>query len=363
MNSPHEFRRLLDAAHALQSAGDAGALATLVRTVGSTYRRAGASMLVGANGEVTCPLAGGCPQNDLVQRALHIIAADVPEIARYDRETSLDVLIETGCDGELEVFIEPLARAQDLRFLDALAAVHERRDDGCMATVYACNGAPLSPRPQRLIATGDGTEWCDIESASLSDRVLAIGRRLRGNQHATTQRLTMNQIAYDVLFEPLQPPHQLVIFGANAGALALARQALFLGWTCVMADPAPRNAACAMTDVRFVRAAPDAVRQSITFDDRTSVVTMTHNLERDTRFLASLAGIPCAYLGMIGSRERAARIRARLPATLHVNAPAGLDIGAETPEEIALAVAAEILARTHARTAHSLAASAASMHA
>jgi xanthine/CO dehydrogenase XdhC/CoxF family maturation factor len=360
MNSPQEFRRLFAAANRLRASDAAGALATIVRTAGSTYRRPGTSMLVGADGSVTCPLAGGCPQHDLVLRARRTIEADVPEIARYDRDAGFDVLLEAGCGGELEVLIEPLSREQDFAFLDAIATLHERRARGFMATIFCRDGTVLSPRPQRLLA-GDGIAWQDIGDPSLCERVAEIGGDLRG-ERAAARRLAVGRASMEVLFESLRPVHRLVIFGANEGAVALARVAASLGWSCVVADPSPDRAADAMDGVDVVAATPETIRRSIAFDRDTSVAAMTHNLERDVRLLQALAGVPLAYLGVIGSRERVALIRARLPVAMDLHAPAGLDIGSETPEEIALAVAAEIVACSHARTAGSLATSALPIH-
>jgi xanthine/CO dehydrogenase XdhC/CoxF family maturation factor len=360
MNSPQDFRRLFAAANRLRASGAAGALATIVRTAGSTYRRPGTSMLVGGDGSVTCPLAGGCPQNDLVLRARRVIETDVPEIARYDRDAGFDVLLEAGCGGELEVLIEPLSREQDFAFLDALAVMHERRARGFMATVFSRRGAVLPPRPQRLVAS-NGAAWHDIGDPSLRERVVDIGGGLRG-EHVAVRRLSARQASIDVLFESLRPVHRLVIFGANEGAAALARMAVGLGWSCVVADPSPDREANAMDGVDILAATPETMRRSIGFDRDTSAVAMTHNLERDVRLLQALAGVPLAYLGVIGSRERVALIRARLPVAMDLHAPAGLDIGSETPEEIALAVAAEIIACSRARTAGSLAASALPIH-
>jgi len=144
----------------------------------------------------------------------------------------------------------------------------------------------------------------------------------------------------DVLLEHFDPVHRLLVFGANPGSLALAGLAAPLGWQVRLfdsAEPPPGAVAC-------VHATPDTLPRYVTGDRSTSAVVMTHNLERDVAWLRALERVPLAYLGAIGSRERAARIRAALPrlgARLHC--PAGLDIGAGTPEQIAVSVIAEIL--------------------
>ena len=123
MNASQEFLRLFAAVQQLRASQtpEPAALATIVRTQGSTFRRAGASMLVHADGEVTCALAGGCPQRDIVLRAQRVMEERTPALVPYNRESNLDLLMEVGCGGELDVLIEPLVQSHDFRFLDVLA--------------------------------------------------------------------------------------------------------------------------------------------------------------------------------------------------------------------------------------------------
>src|SRR5438445_10678470 len=162
MNSASEFQRLLAGLRELEAADFAprAALATIVRTQGSTFRRAGASMLVRED-RVVCSLSGGCPETDIIARAKKVMASDLPEIARYNDESAGDVLFEAGCGGELDVLIEPLAKAADAQFLGMLAQMHAQRRAGFMATVYASKNVALQPRPQRLIWS-DSPVWSDI---------------------------------------------------------------------------------------------------------------------------------------------------------------------------------------------------------
>jgi xanthine/CO dehydrogenase XdhC/CoxF family maturation factor len=143
----------------------------------------------------------------------------------------------------------------------------------------------------------------------------------------------------DVLLEHFDPVHRLLVFGANPGSLALAGLAAPLGWQVRLfdsAEPPPGAVAC-------VHATPDTLPRYVTGDRSTSAVVMTHNFERDVAWLRALERVPLAYLGAIGSRERAARIRALPGLGTRLHCPAGLDIGAGTPEQIAVSVIAEIL--------------------
>src|SRR5437868_1969055 len=112
MNSASEFQRLLAGVREIEAENFAqrAALATIVRTHGSTFRRAGASMLVRED-RVVCSLSGGCPENDIIARAKKVIASNAADIARYNDESAGDVLFEAGCGGELDGMIEPLTQS------------------------------------------------------------------------------------------------------------------------------------------------------------------------------------------------------------------------------------------------------------
>ena len=157
----------------------------------------------------------------------------------------------------------------------------------------------------------------------------------------------------DVLIERIEPPHALVVVGSSAAARALLPVASALGWqtTLVDHDPARLQALGLPPGLRTVCAEPAGLIEALPLDAHSSVVVMTHNLERDVAYLAALKDAPVAYVGALGSRERVGRMRADpLLDRLHLHAPAGLDIGSETPEEIALAVAAEIMAVVNRRS-------------
>jgi xanthine dehydrogenase accessory factor len=353
MNNPQEFPEFRAALRQLEREGfrHGAALATLTRTKGSTFRRAGARMLVCGDGTVVRGLSGGCPEADIVARAKEVIAQGQARIVRYDREHGLDAMIELGCAGELEVLIEPLHAAADIRFLAPIEHCQATRTPGFVATVFARNGECLVPRPLRLVCSNGVARVDDLGNAALSAQLIAHGQSSVRAQ-AIVESVVVGADTFDVLLEHVTPPHALYVIGDGVAARALMRLGAQMGWltTLVTHRPDLEVPADLPSSGRLVCVPPGDVKQKLMFDAHSSVVVMTFNLERDIDYLLALEDAPLAYLGGIGSRERCRKVREATglaPPKLH--APAGLDIGSETPEEIALAIAAEILA---SRTGH-----------
>lgn len=347
MNSAHELRTLVDALIDLRERSRVGALATLTRTRGSTFRRVGTSMLVHGDGSIVCELSGGCPQRDIVERALDAMRDGTPRIVRYNAANGMDLMIEMGCGGELEILIEPLAEPRDMDFVDALAEGIRQRRPGRLVTLFALDGRSVPPRRQVWF---DGERQHDgIGDPKLDEALAAVTPN--GDAKASTLSLTTTRGVADVLVEPVVPVHRLVVIGSSAAAHAMLPLATALGWPVTLVDSNPDRLRLPHLpgDLHTVCASPDALTARFPFDAYTSVVVMTHNLEQDMAYLHALRDTPLTYVGAIGSRERVRRMHEEGLSGRVVHAPAGLDIGSETPTEIALAIAAEIVATIHDR--------------
>lgn len=366
MNTPQEFGALLEGFRHLQQTAFAGgaALATLTRTHGSTFRRPGARMLVCGDGTVIRGLSGGCPEADIIARAHEVIAAQQPRIVRYDRENGLDALIELGCGGELEVLIEPLSQSSDLGFVGAVQQCLQSRAPGFLATAYTLDGECLSPRPRRLVWSGQSLHD-ELGDPGLSEALIGRAQVYCNGGRPQVEDFELARRRTAVLVEKLLPPYALLLIGVNAASLALARIGRSLGWEVTLVDhrgdrEAPAGLAAG---AQLLAAQPQELAQKRSLDARCFAVVMTHNLERDIEYLRALLPAPLAYLGAIGSRQRSRKLFDGSGATLaQLRAPAGLDLGSETPEEIALAIAAEILAVSTGRAGAPLSVSAGPIH-
>ncbi|WP_162932572.1 XdhC family protein [Solimonas sp. K1W22B-7] len=344
--TPHEFADLYSGLQQLQESGFSGgaALATLVHTRGPVFRRPGARMLVFGDGRVVRGLSAGCPEADIIERSRDVIATGQARLLRYDREHGYDALMELGCGGEMEVLLEPLRAAGQLRFAEVVTQSLRQRSQGLLMTVFSQDGQCL-PQPRRLV-WGGSVLLDELDDPQLSDTLLS-GVAPEDSLPATRlERVATPGGEFQVLVERLRPPLRLVLVGINTTALALARLARGLGWQVCLVDHREDSVLSGLpAGVDLLHAQPQNLAQQIAPDTRTAVVVMTHNLERDLACLQALRAVRLAYLGALGSRSRAAKMReAAGVTTAPLHAPAGLDIGSETPEEIALAIAAEIQA-------------------
>jgi xanthine/CO dehydrogenase XdhC/CoxF family maturation factor len=313
-----ELSELLDAADAMAARDEPMALATVVATRGSTYRRAGARLLIPAHGEPIGNISGGCLEGDVARIGREVIASGEPRTLEFDMTADDDAVwgYGLGCNGAIELFVEPTGGA-----LESVAAL--RSGQG------ACLVIPL---------TGPDAGSHRLETDGIAAAAISGG----------TPRV--EEVAGErVFYEPLLPPLRLLVCGAGHDAIPLVRQAVELGWRVVVVDV--RDALLTTerfgVGVDFANPNPEAAADALAPDPRTAAILMSHNYLRDIAYLRSFLDRPLAYLGVLGPRGRTQQMLAEIgapDAIARLHAPAGLDIGAEGPEEVAHAVVAEILA-------------------
>ena len=301
--------------HDAQQRGEQAALATVCHVKGSAYRRPGARMLLVADGQSAGIINGGCLDADLWARARQVMALGQPQRVCYDTTSSEDIVwgLGLGCRGVVKILIEPV---EDLSWL---------RDDVTVAAVF--EGDSL------------GTVVLDTDASTpdASTRVHDFKREC-------------------AWVETFQSPPPLWIFGAGADAVPLAQMAQTLGWSTRVIDPrAPHPERRPLLPSRHL---PPERTGELEMSPRAACVLMTHNFLHDADILRAALISPAFYVGVLGPKRRADELFGFLQkqgfvptdeqrARLH--APIGLDIGAETPEEIALSILAELRAATTKR--------------
>lgn len=327
-----ELSAILAAAAGLEERGEPYALATVVTVRGSSYRRPGARLLVPAEGAPVGVISGGCLEKEAARLAREALRLDAPVLVTVDHSAEGDELWGTGlgCRGVIDLLAEPPVLAAET--LDALRAGLEGRASYLLT---ALDGARSNLTALEAAALGEGAAMA-----------VAQGR----------PTLIRNSV-----LDPILPPLQLVVCGAGPDAGPLVAAGLRLGWRVSVFDP--RRSL--LSGDRFLGAqvyAHDPARAAEMVDARewTAVVLMSHDYLRDAAFLGSFIGREVLYLGVLGPRNRTDRLLAELDhhlgesdrAALH--SPAGLDIGADGPEEVATAIVGEILAVVRGRSGRPL---------
>jgi xanthine/CO dehydrogenase XdhC/CoxF family maturation factor len=337
-----ETERLLNAIRQTRVTGEPAALATIVRVHGSAYRREGTRMFVRQNASYECALSGGCLEPTVAEAAVRVIATGKPIVVSYDLANDSVWGLGIGCRGAVDIRIE---RLEDDAITNAWLTVLERRDAAALIT-------PLSGVSGRMIVRRTGEVTGGLTDDSIEREAVAHAHsRLQANE---PQSMAEWIGGAELFFEFATPPPELVIFGAGHDAVPIAQLAWRLGFAVTVVDA--REAF--VTSDRFPGATLVCVHSS-QFAERVRVpaggfaLVMNHHLERDRESLRFGLESSAAYIGVLGPRSRYEKLLTGLaqqgfvPAAAklsRVRSPVGLSLGAETPEEVAVSIVAELLA-------------------
>jgi len=348
------MRGFQEIAAAVEALSEPSALATLVRVKGSSYRQPGARMLFGTQGS-TGVISAGCLETDILARVQAVLASQAPQLAVYDLGSDLDLIWGTGmgCQGKADVLLERVAPGRLPSWMRLCREMLDQRRLGALATVYATRGAagPVAGEHFLYDEAGGGVP---PGPGPFQQAIADALRQALAAGAVTCPTLRAGEAELDLLVEPILPPFALWIFGAGEHSRPLARLASQLGWFVGIIDHRPALA----TPERFPEADrivlghPPGSLQNLPLDRRSAALVVSHIYEKDLQALSTLLDTPIGYLGLQGNRARSRKLlkdlleagalserQARI-----VHFPAGLDIGAETPEAIAVSMIAEVQA-------------------
>ncbi|HET7237097.1 MAG TPA: XdhC family protein [Actinomycetota bacterium] len=354
-----ELTDVLQAIESLSARGEKLALATIVAVRGSTYRRPGARLLVPEEGELVGNISGGCLENDVADVAKIVMHEGMARIVSFDLTADDDAVWGwgLGCNGAFELFVEPADKAAEVA--GALRMALEEEHPICMVTVLESTVDGVE-QGDRMLVRPDGSTQGSLGDAGVDATARESGQRLLAEERSEIRELAGGVRAF---VEVLEPPLRLLVCGAGHDAAPLVRQAAALGWSPIVVDDRPEflNRERFPEAVGFVTVErPDKMAEVAPVDERTHVVVMTHNFLRDKEYVRSLLGSPARFVELLGPRVRTERLFAELreegldlseETLARFRTPAGLDLGAEGPEEIAAAICAEIVAVRRGRGA------------
>ncbi|HEY0429516.1 MAG TPA: XdhC family protein [Pyrinomonadaceae bacterium] len=320
-------------------------LATVVDVKGSSYRLPGARMLVGERGEMLGTVSGGCLEADVLERANQVLRTGNTEIFTYDTTNLEDSIfsLNMGCRGVIRILLE----RPDSDFMYFLRRLYKSRHGGLIATLInpQTNEYEIGARlmfDEDCLATSD---FSPAEIENLTAGCLAV---------LSEKKSKLVETGLGEFFLEFVPSSiSLVIFGAGADAIPVAQAAKSLGWRVTIVD---HRAAFASTE-RFpvadeiIVARAENLEENLKIAENTVAVVMSHNYEHDKNTLRFLLRSSALYVGALGPKRRTENILAEWCAAGEdfsedelnkLYAPVGLDIGADTPESIALSIVAEI---------------------
>jgi xanthine/CO dehydrogenase XdhC/CoxF family maturation factor len=313
------------------------ALATVVATAGSTYRKPGARMLILEDGSYFGLLSGGCLEADLKLHALQVLESGVPRAIEYDMRGPDDILfgIGAGCEGAMRVLLEPAGPGSPAAAALAAAGAATRGGEAAsLIAIHESSDLPLGTYPAAELLSPPLRRAAARALAERASHAVDFddgGRRARA------------------FVQFLAPPPHVLICGAGPDARPVASAARALAWRVSVVDHRPAYAVAADFPGALVRLSEArALRSAVDLDHCHAAVVMSHHLASDAAYLRELArGELPAYIGLLGPEARRVRLAQELgpvAAALkdRVRGPVGLDIGAVTPEGIALAIVGEI---------------------
>jgi xanthine/CO dehydrogenase XdhC/CoxF family maturation factor len=363
----NENRVLVDAFDEAIDSGERCAIATLVSVEGSSYRRPGAKMLIREDGGSAGTISAGCLESDLIEHAKRVITDGRAKLVEYNTTSTSDEIawgLGLGCNGIVRVLVEPLS--PDSLYIESLrnsCDLPGERPSTTVVTVYeivdAVPGRTDVPvgTGARVVVGGDGGskyEGLEEEAADSFERSLADQWKVGIVPGANA--VSVNGSLVRVFVETLSPPVPLMIFGAGQDALPIVELANGLGWRTEVVDPQRRPASLSRFAIadKTTLSRPDEVAANVTVTPHTFAVLMTHNYAHDLELLGLLLDSPAAYIGVMGPKKRTKRMLDELRARrgtppseedlARLYSPVGLDIGANSPFEIALSIVGEMKA-------------------
>jgi xanthine dehydrogenase accessory factor len=332
-------------------AGRAVALAVVVHTVGSTYRKPGALMLIAADGQYAGLLSGGCLESDLREHALQVMGSGKAKLITYDTRGTDDLLwgLGVGCEGAMQILLLRVGPESGWQPLDRFVAAHQRHERAAAAVVIA---SPDGTLPAGSIVLPDGQPGGHPVPLAMQDAIQALlARALETGRPGT---LGTAADALRVLAMPLALPPRLLLLGGGPDAQPLVDFAARLAWRITVYDHRPAYAQSerfpAAEQVTLGR--PENVAQEVDLGLYDAAIVMSHHLPSDLIYLRALSTASIPYVGLLGPATRREKLLGELGGDVaafrgRLRSPIGLDIGGRAPESVALSIVAEIHAQLH----------------
>ena len=351
-----EIREIINAYNKARKNEKRLALATLVHLNGSSYRRPGARMIVDEEGQLTGAISGGCLEGDALRKAVFCIHTQIPKLVVYDTSDDEDATIgiQLGCSGIIQVLFEPIDENDPLNPIELLKKAIHKRQNTVLVTLYAPQIKKGDTVGTSILLEDSGEFHNNSTFQFVPETLMQDINETLTIKKSSFKSYNLNDHPFSAFLSFISPPISLVIVGAGNDAIPLQSIAETLGWEVTIVDGRHTYAKIERfsSACQIIVSKPEKVLQQIPIDEKTVFVLMTHNYNYDYAILKALLSKNAPYIGALGPKKKLDNMITDLKAeNIFLNerqknilyGPVGLELGAETPAEIALSITAEIM--------------------
>lgn len=357
IKSMKDFQIILSEYAKVRPTNRQAALATVIQVSGSSYRSPGARMLITDDGRWVGSISGGCLEGDALRKARQVMNEGKPMTVSYDtrEESNQNLGIGLGCNGVIDVLIEPLGTGENA--LSLLSKLNSSDDAAALATIFS------SPTMmgEKLLLNENGDEVSQFSDPVFNMKVLQELKKVFETRTSFTKEYYHHGEPIHVFIEFIQANISVIIFGGGFDARPVSQLSKALGWNVSVTDECVAHIAPLFfpTADKLSLCQREFVDRDFDITPHTACILMSHNYEYDRDVLKKLLKTEAPYIGILGPRKRFEKMLMEfdqqgitLTASDHerIHSPLGLDIGAETPDEIAVSVIAEIQAKLYRRS-------------
>jgi xanthine/CO dehydrogenase XdhC/CoxF family maturation factor len=344
-----EIKSILQLYNTLKTSDEKCAIAQVVRVEESSYRREGARMIVYESGVFEGGISGGCLEGDALQRSQIAILKQQPSIVTYDTSKEKEIGVGLGCNGIIDVLISPISEESPLMAM--LQRCVNERGEHIIATVTALSGGLDSVSLGQSFYIDPATSTLEnCPDKNLRDFIHQMVSDVRENKKSRTYRFENKGEGASVFIELIPPQFHLAIYGDNYDVYPMLELAEVMDWEVSLVGNIQKLKKERLQSVANLF--PKEVEERPEIDSRTAIILMAHDYKTDIANLIELVKTPAPYIGSLGPRKRFEKmvleldsrgIRFSQAQQDRIYAPCGLEIGANTPEEIAASIFTEIL--------------------
>jgi len=348
----------------LNQQGRRAALCTVISSKGSLPMSGKAKMLVGEDGTMGGTVGGGCLEADVWAEAQRVLKKDISKIASFILTEQHAGESGLNCGGKVEIFIEPVVPARVEAVFEEIARIRAQGEKGAIATVISSRIPPAMKDKAKLVLRADGTVVGRLgEGGFIEDHVRQKAEDVMREDYLTVLQFEVGEDeaqrwglergdTLDVFVEPIVAIPTLYLFGGGHVSLQIAKIATMVGFKTVVIDDRPAFAnkeRFPMADATLVEDLT-TVFERLNIDDQSYIVAVTRGHQHDEPVIEQAIRTSARYIGMIGSKRKITRMWKKLiergadrERLAQVHAPIGLEVGADTPEEIAVSIVAQMI--------------------